>query len=111
MVDRYLNPWPTIIGTFFNMGLPAESFSGYRFCTWRRKNCAISQLGHKYENGNAWVVNGFRDFKGALGGHDKLTSKYSQQEYQKARADYREKNGGAKGVRGFLRIMLATYTY
>ena len=69
------------------------------------------KAGHKYENGNAWVVNGFRDFKGALGGHDKLPSKYSQQEYQKAHADYREKNGGTKGVRGFLRIMLATYTY
>ena len=67
--------------------------------------------GHKYENGNAWVVNGFRDFKGALGGHGKLPSKYSQQESQKAYADYREKNGGSKLVRGFLRIMLATYTY
>ncbi len=67
--------------------------------------------GHKYENGNAWVVNGFRDFKGAMGGHTKLPSKYSKQEHQKAYADYRENNGGVKPVRGFLRIMLATYTY
>ena len=67
--------------------------------------------GHKYENGNAWVVNGFRDFKGAMGGHTKLPSKYSKQEHQKAYADFRENNGGVKPVRGFLRIMLATYTY
>jgi hypothetical protein len=67
--------------------------------------------GHKYENGNAWVVNGFRDFKGAIGGHTKLPSKYSKQEHQKAYADFRENNGGVKPVRGFLRIMLATYTY
>ena len=31
--------------------------------------------GHKYENGNTWIVNGFKDFKGALGGHSKLPSK------------------------------------
>ena len=54
---------------------------------------------------------GFRDFKGALGGHGKLPSEFSKQEHQKAYADYREKNGGSKLVRGFLRIMLATYTY
>jgi len=67
--------------------------------------------GHKYENGNAWIANGFRDFKGAIGGHSKLPSKFSEQERQKAYADYREKNGGAKRVAGFLRVILATYTY
>jgi len=67
--------------------------------------------GQKYEDGNAWIVNGFKDFKGALGGYFKLPSKYSDEELQKAYAD-RMKNGGErKLVRGFLRIMLATYTY
>ena len=57
--------------------------------------------GHKYENGNAWIVDGFKDFKGALGGHSKLPSKYSVDELQKAYADRMTNGGERKLVRGF----------
>ncbi|MBL6670193.1 MAG: hypothetical protein ISP72_08745, partial [Flavobacteriaceae bacterium] len=64
---------------------------------------------HHTSGGNAWVVQGFRDFKGAFGGHSKLPSKYSQNEHEKAWDNFLETNGGGKIVRSFLRIMLATY--
>ncbi len=64
---------------------------------------------HHISGGNAWVVQGFRDFKGAIGGHSKLPSKYSQKEHEKAWDNFLETSGGGKIVRSFLRIMLATY--
>ena len=64
---------------------------------------------HHMSGGNAWVVQGFRDFKGAIGGHSKLPSKYSQKEHEKAWDNFLETSGGGKIVRSFLRIMLATY--
>ena len=66
--------------------------------------------GHNHSTGgNAWVVQGFRDFKGAIGGHSKLPSKYSQKEHEQAWDKFLESSGGGKIVRSFLRVMLASY--
>ena len=67
--------------------------------------------GHKYENGNAWVVMGFRDFKGALGGTMKSPIQIQPTRTPKMLMLTIEKNGGSKNCQRFLRIMLATYTY
>ena len=59
--------------------------------------------------GNVWIVNAFKDFKGAFGGHQKLSSKYSKAETDKAYEEYRKNKGKTEFRRGFLRILLATY--
>ena len=61
----------------------------------------IFTAGHKYENGNAWIVNEFKDFKGPLGGHSKFPSKYSDEELQKAYADCMKNGEERKLLRGF----------
>ena len=59
--------------------------------------------------GNTWIVQSFKDFKGAFGGHAKLPSKYSPEEHRKAWMESRKNNGGVELRRSFLRILLATY--
>ena len=60
-------------------------------------------------DGNVWVVNAFKDFKGAFGGHQKLPSKFSNAETQKAYQEFRKNRGEIEFKRGFLRILLASY--
>ena len=114
-VNGNLFPFIFIPGTYIGASSPNKYFNAYKKL-WSKFNRDGRQTltggfsaGTDSSAGNVWIVNAFKDFKGAFGGHQKLSSKYSKAETDKAYEEYRKNRGKTEFRRGFLRILLATY--
>ena len=99
----------------FQSSSPTKYFNAYKKL-WSKYNKDGRQTltggfsaGTDSSAGNIWIVNAFKDFKGAFGGHQKLSSKYNKAQTDKAYEEYRKNRGKTEFRRGFLRILLATY--
>lgn len=58
---------------------------------------------------NRWVINGFKDFKAAIGGADKLMNDKEQAERSKGWDEFRANSGEVKLVRTGLRVLLGQW--
>ncbi|MDT0552625.1 hypothetical protein [Urechidicola vernalis] len=58
---------------------------------------------------NRWVVNGFKDFKAAIGGANKLLSEQALEERGKGWDEFRSTHGGVTLVRTGLRVLLGQW--
>ncbi len=58
---------------------------------------------------NRWVINGFKDFKAAIGGADKLLTEQALAERDKGWDEFRATHGGVKLVRTGLRVLLGQW--
>lgn len=65
--------------------------------------------GHSPDGVNRWVINGFKDFKSALGGAGSLRSDSEKEASREAWDEYRSTNGGVRLVRSGLRIQLGQW--
>ena len=58
---------------------------------------------------NRWVILGFKDFKAAIGGADKLLSEQALAARGKGWDEFRATRGGVKSVRTGLRVLLGQW--
>jgi hypothetical protein len=66
-------------------------------------------LGVSPEGENRWVIVGFKDFKSALGGVNKMLSDAEKKARDKAWDEYVASNGGVKLIRSGLRVRLGSW--
>ncbi|WP_455170648.1 hypothetical protein [Aegicerativicinus sediminis] len=66
-------------------------------------------VGHGPDGVNAWVINGFKDFKAAMAGANALRTDAENEASSKAWAEHRENGGDVKLVRSGLRILLKSW--
>ena len=74
----------------------------------------ISMLGNfragtSPEGENRWVIIGYQDFKGAMGGEDMYLSEDAKSAREKAWDEYMASHGGVRVVRTGLRILLGSW--
>ena len=66
-------------------------------------------VGHGPDGVNFWVINGFKDFKTAMGGAGLLRTDAEKEAASKAWDEHRENGGDVKLVRSGLRILLKSW--
>ena len=66
-------------------------------------------VGHGPDGANMWVINGFKDFKTAMGGVDMLRTDAEKKAGKKAWDEHRENNSDVELVRSGLRILLKSW--
>ena len=66
-------------------------------------------VGHGPDGVNAWVINGFKDFKTAMGGVNMLRTEAEKDASSKAWDKHREEGGDVELVRSGLRILIKSW--
>lgn len=65
--------------------------------------------GQSPEGENRWVINGFKDFKAAIGGANKLMTDQARAARDKGWEEFRATNGGVRVVRTGMRILMGQW--
>lgn len=66
-------------------------------------------VGHGPDGANAWVINGYKDFKTAIGGSGTLRTEAENKASSKAIGERRENSGGVSLVRSGLRVQMKSW--
>lgn len=65
--------------------------------------------GQSPDGENRWVINGFKDFKAAIGGVNKLMTEQAREARDKGWDEFRANHGGVRVVRTGMRILLGQW--